>query len=212
MAETIESFVQKLQADGVQAGQQEAEKIRQAARQQADETLRQAKQEAEKIVAEARAQAEDTLARSRTELQLAARDAALKLRDALSRALEAVLTHGARDRLTDVSFLGQVLHDLVMLYARSQLAGETEPLILNVPPEMRDKLKQWALAEVGRERVDSLRHAFDLKGTLAAAGFEYKATDATVEVTLDSVVQALKELVSPDLQAVLDQALAEKES
>jgi V/A-type H+-transporting ATPase subunit E len=212
MAETIESFVQKLQADGVQAGQQEAEKIRQAARKEADETLRQAKQEAEKIVAQARAEAEDVLARSKTELQLAARDAALRLREALSRALEAVLAQGAREKLADVSFLGQVMHDLVMLYARSQLAGEAEPLVLNVQPEMRKKLKEWALGEIGQQRVDSLRHAFDLKGTLSTAGFEYKASDATVEVTLDSVVQTLKELVGPSLQEVLDQALAEKES
>lgn len=212
MAETIESFVQKLQADGIQAGQQEAEKIRQAAEQQAEEILRQAKQEAERIVADAEAEAKDTLAKSQTELRLAARDAALKLRDALSRALGAVLAQGAKDRLTDITFLGQVMHDLVLLYAKSHLAGEAQGLTLNVQPEMKQRLKEWALAEVGRQEVDSLRSAFDLRGTLATAGFEYKVSGATVEVTLDSVVQTLKDLVGSSLREILDQALAEKES
>jgi V/A-type H+-transporting ATPase subunit E len=211
MAETIESFVQKLQADGVQAGQQEAEKIRQAAQQQAEEILAQAKQQAEKLLADAQAKADDILARTQTELQLAARDAALKLREALSRALEAVLTQGVKDKLSDVSFLGTLMHELVAAYAKSHLAGQGEPLTLNVQPEMEGKLKAWALGEIGQQRVDSLRGAFDLKGTLVGVGFEYKASGATVEVTLDSVVQTLKDLVAPSLREMLDQALAQKE-
>ena len=211
MAETIESFVQKLQADGVQAGQQEAEKIRQAAKQQAAETLDQATQQAEKIIADAQTQADDLLARSRTELRLAARDAALRLRDALDRALEAVLARGAREKLGDVAFLGEVMHELIAGYAKSHLAGEGEPLSLNVRPELMEKLKDWALAEIGQQRLDELRGQFDLKGTLAAAGFEYKAGGATVEVTLDSVVLALKDLVGPSLRDLLDQAMKDKE-
>jgi len=212
MAETIESFVQKLQADGVQAGQEQAEKIRQDARKQGEETLRQTKQQAEKLLADAQAQADSILARSKTELHLAARDAVLKLREALSQAIDAVLAEGVKGKLADVSFLGELMHELVATYAKSHLAGQGEPLTLNVQPEVKEKLKAWAMAEIGQQRVDSLRGAFDLQGTLASAGFEYKASGATVEVTLDSVVQTLKDLVSPSLREILDGALAGKES
>ena len=58
MAESIESFVAKLQAEGVQAGKDAAEKIREEARQQAREIVQHARSEADKIIAEARSQAE----------------------------------------------------------------------------------------------------------------------------------------------------------
>ena len=209
MAESIESFVQKLQADGVQAGQAEAEKIRQAAQADAEKVRQQARADAEKVLADAAAQAEAIVSRGRTELKLAARDALLRLRDALGRALEAVLSRGARAKLSDVDFLGKVLHELVLLYAKSHLAGEAGDLELNVQPEMKNKLKEWALAEIGQSAVESLHTTFDLHGTLEGAGFEYKVSGATVEVTVDSVVQTLKGLVGPELSAMLDQALAE---
>ena len=43
-----------------------------------------------------------------------------------------------------------------------------------------------------------------LKGHLARAGFEYKVDGGTVEVTPESVVETLKELISPSLRELLD--------
>ncbi len=211
MAESIESFVQKLQADGVQAGQAEAEKIKQAAQDEAEQIRQAARAEAEKVLADAQAEAEGLVARGKTELQLAARDAALRLREALGHAIQTVLTQGARERLDNVEFLGQLMHDLVLLYAKSHLAGETDGLDLNVQPEMKAKLRDWALAEIGQQAVASVRSSFDLKSTLQTAGFEYCVSGATVEVTLDSLTQTLKGLVAPALAEMLDEALADNQ-
>jgi hypothetical protein len=51
--------------------------------------------------------------------------------------------------------------------------------------------------------------SLDLKGTLADAGFEYQVDGANIEVTLSSIVEALTELVNPNLREILEQAMAE---
>ena len=182
MAETIESFVAKLQAEGIEAGRQQADQLRQEAEKQAQELLRQAQQQADKI------EADDTLARARTELELAARDATLKLKEALSRALGALLSQRVRQKLEDDDFLGKLLHEIVMTDVKADFE-QREVLKINVPPEMREKLISWALKEIGEETVERVRPSIDLRGTLAGAGFEYTVTGSTIEVTRGSIVQ-----------------------
>jgi vacuolar-type H+-ATPase subunit E/Vma4 len=206
MAETIESFVAKLQTEGVEAGQQAAEKLRGEARQEAETIVADAKSEAEKIVADANAEAESILARSQTELKLAARDAAMRLRDALGRALSAALAAGVEQKLGETDFLGKLLHDIVLLYSKSDAKG-TKTVKINVAEDMLQSLTDWAVKEIGDD--DKARHVgIDLKGTLKQAGFEYTVAGATVEVTVDSVVEVLSELVGPNIRALFDQGLA----
>ncbi|HUU59839.1 MAG TPA: HrpE/YscL family type III secretion apparatus protein [Phycisphaerae bacterium] len=208
MAETIEAFVARIQSEGVEAGKKQAKKLLSDARKQADEIVQQARTEAEKIIADADEQAKALLDRSRTELHLAARDTVLKLRATLAHAVELVLAGAAAEKLTDVDFLGKILHELVLLYARSDLE-HAGVMSFDVPPDIRGKLAGWALREIGQESVDGLRRRINLTGTLAQAGFEYNFTGATVEVTQDSVVAMLKEMVTPRLREILEQAAAE---
>jgi len=201
MPETIESFVAKLQAEGVEAGRQAADKLLAEAKQQADNIVRDANAEAERIVAAARSEAEATLARSRTELELAARDVVLRLREALGRALRAIIAADVKEELTDSEFLSKMLHDLVMLYAKADIERK-EGMKINVSPELHGKLADWALQEMTR-RAQEAGMGIDLRGTLAAAGFEYNISGATIEVTLESVVETIGELIGPRLREIL---------
>ena len=210
MGETIEEFVAKLQAEGVQAGQEQADQIRAQAQEQAERSLADAKNEAEKITADAKAEAESILERGRTELRLAARDATIKLREALSRAIGAVLARAAGQKLRDAEFLGNLLHEIVMLYAKADLEGK-DALSINVPAEMQDKLTDWAISELHGTKTGGPRAAFDLKATLADAGFEYETRGGTVEVTPESVVEMLSQLVGPSLREMLAQPTEEPE-
>ncbi|HAU39231.1 MAG TPA: hypothetical protein DCX07_16145 [Phycisphaerales bacterium] len=140
-------------------------------------------------------------------MELAARDIVLKLRDALGRAVGAVLAAGAGQKLQDVEFLGSVLHDLILKYAEADIehGGRIQ---IDVPGEIRQKLVDWALREMGQDKLEGLKISLDLKGTLAQAGFEYNLTGATVEVTLESVVEMLTKMVSPAMRELLDRAMA----
>ncbi|MBN1943569.1 MAG: hypothetical protein JW849_09785 [Phycisphaerae bacterium] len=210
MVETIETFVAKLQEEGVQAGRAAAEKLQADAQEQADEIIAQTETRAKKIIADAETQAKSILERSQTDLKLAARDTVGQLRETLCQCLSAVIAQGTKDVLCDLDFLGKTLHDVVMLYAQADLERKLH-IDINVPAEIQQDLKSWALKELGAKALAEIRPSFDLKGHLRQVGFEYSVGDGgTVEVTLESVVDLLSRLVTPALRDVLAQAAGEK--
>ena len=119
MASTLESFVERLKADGVEAGRQAAEAIRRQAEQQAAQRLQEAEAEAQRIIAAAQAEREKLLARTQTELRLAARDTLHRLREALEKALQQVLLRAMETHLEDESFLRDLIREVVCQYAKA---------------------------------------------------------------------------------------------
>ncbi len=210
MSQTIESFVAKLQAEGVEAGQQAADKLCSEAKHQGEQIIKDARKQADKIIADAQSSAESLLARSQSELELAARDIVLRLRTALRRALEAILTAKVKDKLQDSDFLSRTLHDLVLLYASADV-GREETMKINVSPEVQGQLAEWALKELARH-AEQAGMGIDLKGSLETAGFEYTVSGATVEVTTESVVELLGELISLRMKEVIDKAVGDLRS
>lgn len=211
MAESIETFVAKLQEEGVQAGQQAADKIKADAQADADHILDEAKQQAEKIRQDAQKQADETLQRSRNELELAARDTVGKLRASLTDGLNAVLAEGAKTTLSDLAFLGEVLHRIVEAYTQADLDHKLS-IDINVPGELQSKLTDWAFKEL-KDAVAQVHPSIDLHGRLRKVGFEYSVEDnGTVEVTLDSVVETLCQMVTPKLREVLESAVKSSDS
>ncbi|HUS47301.1 MAG TPA: hypothetical protein VNA25_11520 [Phycisphaerae bacterium] len=207
MGDTIETFVARLQTEGVEAGKKEAGKISQAAQAQAEQVLKQAQAEAEKIIAQADERAKSILDKSQTELKLAARDTLLRLRDAIKRCLEAVLSAALTQQLSDEGFLRELLHGLIVQYAQADLEGR--PTIeIRVAPETQRKLLDWTLQEISHGAPGGKHVPVDLKGTLSQAGFEYSLSGGTVEVTVESVAAVLKELISAELRRLLDEATA----
>ncbi len=210
MADSIESFVAKLQAEGVQAGQERAEKLTAEAEARAQEIVHQAQEQAKKIIAEAESTAEDIRSKSSEDLQLAVRDTVLKLRDTLSRALGAILTAPVKEQLSSPDFLKQLIREVVLQYAGadSQSAGA---ISVSVSEAMHDQLGAWAVEELKKAAAGS--GGVDLKATLKQAGFEYSTSEGgTVEVTLESVADALKELVGASLRETFGKALEGQES
>ncbi|MHC4294926.1 MAG: hypothetical protein ACYSTL_05015 [Planctomycetota bacterium] len=205
MAETIESFVNKLQTEGVEAGKQAAEKLLAEAKQQADKIVQDAEAQAEKNLADAKAKGESLLARSQTELELAARDVIARLKDSLSRVLEAVLFAKTKQKLSESDFLSTTLHDLILLYAKADIERK-HSMKIGVSKEMRSKLAKWAMSEMTK-KAEAAGISIDLKASLSGAGFEYSVNGATVEVTPESVVETISELVSPHLREVIDKAI-----
>jgi len=206
MSHTIETFVAKLQEEGVQAGQAAAEKLQAEAQAQAEKIRSDAEEKAQAILVDAEAQAKATLDRSQTDLALAARDTVAQLRQTLSDCLNAVFAEGVKTTLSDLDFLGKTLHEIVLLYAKADLERKLH-IDINVPGPIRDDLRNWALKELGQSALAKVRPSLDLKGRLQQVGFEYTVEGAgTVEVTLESVVDVLSRLVTPALRDVLAKA------
>jgi len=207
MPETIEAFIDRLQADGVEAGQEAADRIRAEAEKQAQQLIREAEAQARRIIDDARAEKERMQAKTQTELELAARDTVIRLREALTRALQRLLVAGAAEKLDDAQFIQALLHDIVMQYARADIEG-ADLIVINVSEEMRRQLTHWAIHVLHQDLVGSGTHV-DLRGDLAGAGFEYTVSLGTVEVTVESVAETLAGLVGPELRDMVVRAAAD---
>lgn len=206
MPETIESFVKKLQTEGIDAGNKAAEKIKKEARKEAEKIRAEATSEAEKILSEAQTKAEKELARGRTELELAVRDTLLKLRESLSKGLSAMLARNIEKKLSEPDYLGGVLREVVTAYARVD-AGQAPAMEINLPEDMHARLNENVLKDLFGELGDR-QEKTTLKATLSKAGFEYKIRGATVEVTGDSLAEVISDMVSPALQEILDKFIS----
>ena len=79
----VENLIQRLRDQGVEAGQERAEKIVLDAQKRAEWVLDEAKLEAQQIIAEAKKQSDALRIAGEDALKLATRDALLKLRDTL---------------------------------------------------------------------------------------------------------------------------------
>jgi hypothetical protein len=77
-------------------------------------------------------------------------------------------------------------------------------MTVNVSPALKEKLGDWA---VGALKKAAGGGQVNLQATLKQAGFEYSAAGGTVEVTVESVVETLRELVGAALRERLDAAM-----
>ena len=207
MAESIEAFVKKLQEEGVDAGRQAGQQVVAEAEKQAEKILAEANEQAKAIIDSAQAESQGIKQRTETELNLAVRDAVSLLQETLSRILHSLLHHPVERQLRNSDFLAQLIRDVVMRFVEADLADRT-PISIDTSEELRPQLAQWA-QETFRNAADTGR-PFDLHTSLAEAGFEYETGDGTLEVTTGSVVDALIELVGPELRARL--AAVQKEN
>lgn len=194
---TLESFVAKLQAEGVEAGRREAERLTAEAEREAREIVRKARVQAERLESEAASRAEAELERGRAELRLAFRDTMLELQAALRRALDGVLAGAADDAMRDPSFVADLIREAVAAYARSDAEGVEE---VRMSAESLERLEQWAGAELAGLLGED---AALVSGPLADAGFEFRVGGGTVEVTVEAVTAKLLELVTPYLRDVV---------
>jgi len=202
MPESIESFVKKLQTEGVDAGRQAAEKIKKEAMIEAEKIVADAKSEATAILEKAGSDAEKELARAQTELELAVRDGILKLRESLGRTLSVLLARRLEEKLSEPDYLADIVREVVRTYAKAD-AELQAPIEINLSEEMRDQLDEGVFNDLSRVLGEGENHP-DLRATFTKAGFEYKIRSATVEVSPESVADLLSEMVGPALREIVD--------
>ncbi len=201
MTETIDSLVEKLKSEGIEQGRQEAGQLLEEARQQSEKIIAEAESKAADIIAEANKEAESLVRRGHTELELAARDATLKLQEALQRSLMSVIGRAVEEKLDDAEFVKELIHSIVVRYVEADIM-DSHLMEIDVSPAMRDRLSEWAINQLRQVTADSSIYV-DIKDNLRQAGFEVSFEGATVEITRESVVETLMQLVGPRLREIL---------
>lgn len=205
MPTNIESFVETLQAEGVDAGNKAAEEIKAQARDKADQIIAQAKANAEQIIAEAQGEADQIKARMDSSLELAARDTLILLREKLGELLSALLKQQVEKELSAEETLSSIMRDVILAQCKpasdAQITAE-----IHVPQELQSRLLTGAIRELARA-LKNQNIQTEVKANLAQAGFEYKIEGSTLEVSAESVAALLSDMIDPQLQQILDRAV-----
>jgi vacuolar-type H+-ATPase subunit E/Vma4 len=204
MPTNIESFVKKLESEGVDAGKKAAEKIEAEAKKKAEQIISEARKTAQQIVAEAQVEAEKLKTRMNSSLELAARDVVFLLREKLSQQLEVILKQNVDKILGDEETLIPVLREVVPAYTKA-LTKDGITAKISISQELKGKLVETALGELAHSLRDQ-NIQLDVDFSLAKSGFEYKIEGSTVEVSTASVTSLLTEMIDPELQQFLEKA------
>ena len=202
MPKSIESFVKKLQIEGIEAGKKAAEKIKKTAMQEKEKILADAKADAEKIILEAKSHAEKQLFIVQNELELAVRDAILKLGESVGDLLSAILLRGVERKLFEPDYIGDIMREVITAYAKAD-AGQTSRMEIHISKKMRDKLKADLFEDLFRD-LHKNPGQLPIQFTLPTAGFEYSIHGSTVEVSPESVAELLAEMVEEDLSEIIN--------
>lgn len=203
-AHGVQALIERLRAEGIEAGRQEAQTILAEARAQAERILAEAQAQAEKLVAEAKHTQAKLESASREALALAVRDAKLRLREELSSAFDRKLAELVHQAMRPQPFLEQLI-----LHVAGKVSQELPqgPIALVLPPEPAtlEALRQApesATAPLTRLALgiaqEMLREGVTLKiGTGFAAGIRIELGEGAM---LDLSDEALNQLLLAHLR------------
>ncbi len=127
----VEALIERLQARGVEAGREEADRLLAAARAEAEAMLAAAHSESAEIRAVAERETEALQKASEAALELALRDTVLRLREALLLLLSERLGARVQAALDDPALVGELLRaGAKMLAGEGSLSGEVGGAVL----------------------------------------------------------------------------------
>lgn len=193
----VDGLIQRLQAEGIEAGRKEAERIVATAHAEADLTRAEARSEADALLGSARAETERQAAAARGALDLALRDAVLLMRESIEAHLRTFLLRRARAWLDNEEWLRSLAFEAAVAAAAGRAAEVELPESPKLDATLRDLLAD-ALREQGLE----------LSGRPGGKGIRLRldADGVAFDLDDDAIADLLLERLSPALRRVFEQA------
>ena len=191
MSEELQSLIEKINRDGVEKANTEAERIVAAAKEQAAMIVKMAKDEAAKAAKAAQEESELSAERAKETLRQAARDAIISVEGAVSRLLERLLATNVEAALADPATAAAIAGDAV-----KSLVGTGE---IAAAPKIAAALKAELASKQNFTVVmdETLGTGFKIK--LESGRVEHDFTGATVAAELAKRLR-------PDLAALMQGA------
>ena len=191
MSEELQSLIEKINRDGVEKANAEAERIVAEAREQAAMIVKTAKDEAAKSAKAAKDESELSAERAKETLRQAARDAIISVEGAVTRLLEKILAANVDDALSNPATAADIAGDAV-----KTLIGTGE---ITAGPKIAAALKA--------ELASKQNFTVVMDETLGS-GFKVKMEGGRVEhdFTGATVAAELAKRLRPDLAALMQGA------
>jgi len=199
MTEELQGLLDRIQKDGVDKAQAEANRILADAREKAAGIVAQAEADAATRRSEADRAAALAEERSRRAIEQAARDVILSIGESLSGALREIVRQETNPILAGDSLAALIHRAIESCAAR---VGESASLSVILAPEDHEKLGQALLARFGK----ALKHGLEIRGDASVVrGFRVSVVNENVEhdFAQDAVVDALCQIVRPRLAGII---------
>ena len=195
METKLESLIQKIEKEAVDAAQAKADDLLSQARQEADKLVADARHESEQIVQDAQRQAEEYKTSGEAALQQAARDVELQLRERIEALFDRVFRREIGTSL-DPAFL----KELILRIAQSWAGGG----VLEIAVGDADKASLESMLFAGLQEDLKSKISLTASGS-AARGIRVGREGESVvyDFTDGAIADALREHLSPRLQQTL---------
>ena len=211
----VQELIQRLREQGVEEGQQEAERVVEEAHRRAAQIITTAKAEGEDVKAKARSEAESERASAEAALRTAYRDSILRLVEELTSHFEGQIKRLVSRELQDTEFLKKLIMEVARQATPSGIGSERVEVLL--PAEHLDFDELRARPEEVKE--GTLTHfVMGLSGEMLRGGVELKSlggsgqgvrirlvgSDLEIDLTERAVADLLLKHLLPRYRAVLE--------
>ncbi len=203
MAEQLQELLERIQKDGVDQAQAEAERILAGARAEAERLVKAAHAEAEQLRRQAEADGKAFAERGETALKQAARDVLLALGACINRALRGLVGADVKAALADPETLGRLVEQAVTAYAQAPEGRQRLEVLL--PQDQLEAVRRYGQARL----AEALRAGLSFTGDgHIIAGFRVAVAGDRIEhdFTENAITSALCELLRPQVAAIVREA------
>ncbi len=196
MAEKLQSLLERIQKDGIEKAESEAEIIVAQAKVEAESIVKEAKAEGEKTLKKAEQESEQFAARGTRSLEQAARDVILSVQKAIDGSFQRLVDRKVGEAL-DADTLRRMLIKVVAAYCDDETGIE-----VSLPAEEQQKIMDGLLSELSGE----MKAGVDIKadGSLTG-GFRVATANGKVEhdFSKEAITEALCSLLRPRLAEIV---------
>lgn len=196
MAEQLQALLEKIQADGIEKAQKEADRIIEAARAEADRLIEDARQKASELIAGAEQEQARAYENGRSALHRAAQQVILSLGGSIQNMVEALLADELSRSLTAEYWAG------IAQAFIGKAGGQTMELILP------DEVKVALLAHINKKMGVALQPGINLTVGQNQKGIRLFMRDKHVEVDAspEQLAVLLMDFVRPAMAEIIENA------
>ncbi len=201
MAEDIGDLIEKIKQEGINAAEEQAQKIESAARQEAEAILAQARLEAEKIVAAARENIRLEDEKARALLAQAGRDFLLSLRSEINAMLERIVVADIQHALAPEALAG-----LIVEIVKNYKPGGEGDITIILKPEDLDLLEKHFLGKLG----EAAKSGIVLKPSGEISGgflISFDRGRSAYDFTDQGLAEYIGGYLKPKLNGILQEAI-----
>ena len=193
MTQDLQQLLEKIQRDGVDKAQAEADTLLAAARNQAKATVEAAREEAAKVKAEARQEAEAFERRAEETIRQSARDTVMNVEKAVTALFTGLLLKEVNAALGDADLVAKLAAEAVRAYIGGKGGIEVAAVA---------RLAEVLRAKLSAEAADGVTVVTD---ETAGAGFRVRLANGRIEHTFTgaAVAETLAKQLRPRLATLM---------